>query len=149
MADTAANLLSFLPSLGTGEAFAFGEGVALPTRLKFKQLPVQMLPRSDTMGDEAGGEHAEFDSRSLAAVIDRWRGRVTRPRQSAADELRAANVPSPALQPGAAPVVPAPAMAPTAAPALDPNRFRLLKRSVDEPAGIGGFDRALPESPRR
>jgi hypothetical protein len=148
VADTAANLLSFLPSLGTGEAFAFGEGVALPTRLKFKQLPAQMLPRSDTMGDEGGGEHAEFDSRSLAAVIDRWRGRVTRPRQSAADELRAANVPSPSLQPGAAPVAPAPA-APAAAPALDPNRFRLLKRPVDEPAGIGGFDRSLPESPRR
>src|SRR6201987_1664651 len=38
VADTAANLLAFLPSLGTGEALAFGEGVALPTRLKFKQL---------------------------------------------------------------------------------------------------------------
>ena len=145
VADTAANLLSFLPSLGTGEAFAFGEGVALPTRLKFKQLPAQMLPRSDTMGDDAGGEHAEFDSRSLAAVIDRWRGRVTRPKQSAADELRAASVASPSLQPGVAPVAPAPA-APGAAPALDPNRFRLLRRPVDEVAA-GGFDR--PEMPRR
>src|SRR5262249_31515066 len=36
--DTAANLLEFLPSLGTGEAFAFGEGVALPTRVRFKPL---------------------------------------------------------------------------------------------------------------
>ena len=34
----AANLLAFVPSLGTREVLAFGEGVALPTRLKFKQL---------------------------------------------------------------------------------------------------------------
>ena len=46
VADTAANLLAFLPSLGTREVFAFGEGVALPTRLKFKQLPSQLLPRA-------------------------------------------------------------------------------------------------------
>jgi hypothetical protein len=144
VADTAANLLSFLPSLGTGEAFAFGEGVALPTRLKFTQLPPQMLPRSDTMGDDTGGEQTEFDSRSLAAVIDRWRGRITRPRQSAADELRAANVPSPNLQP-AAPVAPAPA----AAAALDPNRFRLLKRPIDEAGGIGAVDRPPVDPSRR
>ena len=49
VADTAANLLAFLPSLGTGEAFAFGEGVALPTRLKFKQLPAHLLPKSETV----------------------------------------------------------------------------------------------------
>jgi hypothetical protein len=141
VADTAANLLSFLPSLGTGEAFAFGEGVALPTRLKFKQLPAQMLPRSDTMGDDSGAEQTEFDGRSLAAVIDRWRGRIGRPR---ADELRSPSVASPSLQPAAA----APAATPASAPALDPNRFRLLKRA-DEPAGIGGLDRPLPEPPRR
>ncbi len=149
VADTAANLLAFLPSLGTGEAFAFGEGVALPTRLKFKQLPAQMLPRSDTMGDESGGEHAPFDSRSMAAVIDRWRGRVVKPRTSAADELRAASVPSPSLQPAAAPPPPQPAAAPAAAPALDPNRFRLLKRPLEEQAGNGGLDRPVAEIPRR
>ncbi len=144
VADTAANLLSFLPSLGTGEAFAFGEGVALPTRLKFKQLPAQMLPRSDTMGDDPGDEQTEFDGHSLAAVIDRWRGRVGRPRPSAADELRSTSIPSPNLQPAAAPVAPAPA----AAPALDPNRFRSLRRP-DEPAGMGGLDRPLADTLRR
>jgi len=146
VADTAANLLSFLPSLGTGEAFAFGEGVALPTRLKFKQLPAQMLPRSDTMGEESSGEHGPLDGRSLAAVIDRWRGRVSRPR-AGADEPRAANLSSPSLQPAAAPP-PQPAAAPAAAPALDPNRFRLLKRPLEEQAG-NGLERALPETPRR
>ncbi|HEX2365574.1 MAG TPA: DUF87 domain-containing protein, partial [Bradyrhizobium sp.] len=33
VSDAAANLLSFVPSLGTREVLAFGEGVALPTRL--------------------------------------------------------------------------------------------------------------------
>jgi hypothetical protein len=37
VSDAAANLLSFVPSLGTREVLAFGEGVALPTRLRFKE----------------------------------------------------------------------------------------------------------------
>ena len=44
VSDAAANLLAFVPSLGTREVLAFGEGVALPTRLKFKQLPAQLHP---------------------------------------------------------------------------------------------------------
>ena len=38
VSDAAGSLLAFVPSLGTREVFAFGEGVALPTRLRFKQL---------------------------------------------------------------------------------------------------------------
>src|SRR5205807_7829076 len=64
VSDAAANLLDFLPSLGTGEVFAFGEGVALPTRVKLKQLPPQMLPRSDASGtalrDQLTGIDDEF-----------------------------------------------------------------------------------------
>jgi uncharacterized protein len=140
VADTAANLLAFLPSLGTGEAFAFGEGVALPTRLQFKQLPAQMLPRSDTMSDDQSGATAPFDARSLAAVIERWRGRANRPRGNPADELRAAAAASPSIQPTAAP---------QPAAGLDPNRFRLLKRPLEEQVASGGFDRPLAESPPR
>ena len=47
VSDAAANLLSFVPSLGTREVLAFGEGVALPTRLRFKELPPHQLPRSE------------------------------------------------------------------------------------------------------
>jgi DNA helicase HerA-like ATPase len=43
VSDAAANLLAFVPSLGTREVIAFGEGVALPTRLKFKELPAEIL----------------------------------------------------------------------------------------------------------
>lgn len=94
VADTAANLLAFLPSLGTGEAFAFGEGVALPTRLKFKELPPESLPKSEIVSpDETGA--VGVDQGSLTAVIERWRGRVTKrqPRsENAADEVRAPRI---------------------------------------------------------
>ena len=47
VSDAAANLLAFLPSLGTREVLAFGEGVALPTRLTFAELPKTLLPSSE------------------------------------------------------------------------------------------------------
>jgi uncharacterized protein len=72
VADTAANFLAFLPSLGTGEAFAFGEGVALPTRLKFEQLQPKWLPRNETAGPGENGGAADPDS--ITAILERWRG---------------------------------------------------------------------------
>ena len=72
VADTAANFLAFLPSLGTGEAFAFGEGVALPTRLKFEQLQPRWLPRNETAGPGENGDAADPDS--ITAILERWRG---------------------------------------------------------------------------
>ena len=42
--DAASSLLDFLPSLGTREAIAFGEGVALPTRFRFAELAEQCIP---------------------------------------------------------------------------------------------------------
>ena len=123
VADTAANFLAFLPSLGTGEAFAFGEGVALPTRLKFKQLPLQLLPKSEMANH---GESASCDSDGLVAVVNRWRGRLIKPQplgpERALDDLNAptAITPQPAR----------PLAAATAPPALDPGRFKLLKRPL-------------------
>src|SRR5437588_9203852 len=73
VSDAASNLLEFLPSLGTGEVFAFGEGVALPTRVKLRQLPSHLLPKSDVLGsvrlDSLSGGHEEF----LQTVLRRWR----------------------------------------------------------------------------
>src|SRR5207253_4651505 len=50
--DAAANLLAFVPSLGTREALAFGVGIPLPTRLTFAELPQQLLPRSEAFANE-------------------------------------------------------------------------------------------------
>ena len=70
----AANLLTFAPLLGTGEAIAFGEGVSLPTRMRFRELAPERLPRTDTsgrMGSERGGD---LDSAFVGVVVERWRG---------------------------------------------------------------------------
>ena len=116
--DTAANLLDFLPSLGTGEAFAFGEGVAIPTRMKFKQLPAHLVPKTATDGPEAGS--ASSDQTSLADVIERWRG-INKHRTLM--KRPAEDVQSPSIQP-AQPV--------QAAERLDPDRFKLLRRPLQE-----------------
>jgi len=121
VADTAANFLAFLPSLGTGEAFAFGEGVALPTRIKFHQLPPQFLPRSETLMSASGDTPAAVENHSLAAVVERWRGRINKPR--ATTEAPLAEIKPPPL---------VPADAPPAAAALDPNRFKLLRRPLEQ-----------------
>jgi DNA helicase HerA-like ATPase len=77
VSDAAANLLAFLPSLGTGEVFAFGEGVALPTRLKLKQLPPHMLPKSEALGGTGNEPLPHTSQEFLAKVLDRWRGATT------------------------------------------------------------------------
>jgi DNA helicase HerA-like ATPase len=71
--DAVANLLAFVPSLGTREVVAFGEGVAVPARLTFKELPADRIPRSETfrrseIDSETGGERA-----FVRMVIERWR----------------------------------------------------------------------------
>ena len=63
VSDAAAGLLAFVPSLGTREVFAFGEGVALPTRLRFSELAAEYIPRSE----------------SVSSGRDRYRERRRRP----------------------------------------------------------------------
>src|SRR6476469_3873953 len=70
----AANLLPFVPSLGTREVLAFGEGVALPTRLRFKEVPVHQLPRSEATIASVPSVTAGHDMHFVSAVLDRWRG---------------------------------------------------------------------------
>ena len=75
VSDAAANLLSFVPSLGTREVLAFGEGVALPTRLRFKEVPVHQLPRSEatiaSVPSVAAGHDMHFVSRRAGALARR------------------------------------------------------------------------------
>jgi hypothetical protein len=76
VSDAAANLLNFVPALGTREVFAFGEGVALPTRLRFSELPPERLPNSQAVHRRkmrSGGVDRGF----LHTVVDRWRGANT------------------------------------------------------------------------
>src|SRR5437588_3826065 len=138
VSDAAANLLAFVPSLGTREVLAFGEGVALPTRLKFKQLPENLIPQSQAVinssTDAAAGASEDF----IDTIIDRWRGATMSLKQNALDggpdfeSVAPDEFSSLSVAPQAPSVAPAPTPAPPpAAPRLDPARFTLLKPPLD------------------
>lgn len=46
ISDTGSGLLEFLSALGQREAIAFGDGVSLPVRIRFDEMPKEFLPRS-------------------------------------------------------------------------------------------------------
>ncbi|MBR0954824.1 ATP-binding protein [Bradyrhizobium canariense] len=121
VSDAAANLLSFVPSLGTREVLAFGEGVALPTRLRFKEVPPHQLPRGEATISSVPSVTSGHDMHFVGAVLERWRGATSQrdvpndPVFSAAPAKTLSNVEAPMLQPSMG---------------LDPDRFSLLKKPL-------------------
>lgn len=121
VSDAAANLLSFVPSLGTREVLAFGEGVALPTRLRFKEVPPHQLPRGEATISSVPSVTAGHDMHFVSAVLERWRGATSQrdapndPVFSAPPAKTLSSVEAPMLQPSMG---------------LDPDRFSLLKKPL-------------------
>jgi len=122
VSDAAANLLSFVPSLGTREVLAFGEGVALPTRLRFKEVPVHQLPRSEATIASVPSVSAGHDMHFVSAVLERWRG-ATSNRDAPGSDSSAERNGSRVMTPVEAPML-QPSMG------LDPDRFSLLKKPL-------------------
>jgi DNA helicase HerA-like ATPase len=113
VSDAASNLLSFVPTLSTREVLAFGEGAALPTRLKFKDLPRHLRPNSEAVANSRM-DAGRIDKHFIASVVERWRGAMMthKPRlDETMSGMRLAE--SPTLQP---------------AVGLDPDRFKILKK---------------------
>jgi uncharacterized protein len=132
VSDAATSLLTFVPSLGTGEAFVFGPGVALPMRMKFRNLPDSLRPAS-----EVGlAKHVQADAGLdlISSVIDRWRSATMSAKpydddgfDSQRDEfasLQAAPTQAPPMQP-----------AQQASTGFDPQRSRLLKQPLSAAPG--------------
>ncbi|RED34546.1 hypothetical protein BJ123_110186 [Rhodopseudomonas thermotolerans] len=119
VSDAAANLLSFVPSLGTREVLAFGEGVALPTRLRFKEVPAHQLPRSEAAISTVPSGAAGNDMHFVSAVLERWRG--------ATSHRDVPNDPGIVERPIAR-TLDAPMLQPSLG--LDPDRFSLLKKPL-------------------
>src|SRR6266852_1248019 len=121
VSDAAANLLSFVPSLGTREVLAFGEGVALPTRLRFKEVPSHQLPRSEATIATVSSVAAGHDMHFVGAVLERWRGATSQrdvpndPGLNDRPAPRPLPVESPMLQPSQG---------------FDPDRFSVLKKPL-------------------
>ncbi|MEO1649947.1 MAG: DUF87 domain-containing protein, partial [Pseudomonadota bacterium] len=73
VSDTGSGLLEFLPALGQREAIAFGDGVALPVRIKFDELAKENLPRSSTARFSEKWQSSIGDADFLDRVVERWR----------------------------------------------------------------------------
>jgi hypothetical protein len=74
VSDPANRLLGFLASLGTREALAFGAGVPVATRLRFKELPDCFIPRSEAVWGGRVDSRSTIDRALVSAVVARWRG---------------------------------------------------------------------------
>jgi DNA helicase HerA-like ATPase len=72
--DWGGGLFDFLPSLRNGEAIAVGEGISVPTRVRFDTLPPEYLPRGTTASFSAAWQGETARKSLLDAIISRWRG---------------------------------------------------------------------------
>ncbi len=139
VSDAAASLLTFIPSLGTREVFAFGSAVAVPTRLTFKELPVALRPNSEAGGNTRVDCQGTMDKNALETIIERWRSSTMSHRMSMDDDFDSPPMPvrdEAPLQPAAAP---SPRMAPMPAPAapIAPRAAPTLRKPID--ASTGSF----------
>ncbi|GJL93339.1 ATP-binding protein [Hyphococcus sp.] len=71
--DASTSLLSCLPSLGLGEAIAVGEGVPMPTRIRFDALPSDAVPRSLTACFTDGWSVEIEDNSFIDRIVEQWR----------------------------------------------------------------------------
>lgn len=70
--DGALDLLDFLPLLGDREAIVFGQGVAMPMRIRFDDLGGNK-PSTHSPGFSAHWKSPNMDREQLEAIISRWR----------------------------------------------------------------------------
>ncbi len=132
VSDAAANLLSFIPSLGTREVFAFGPAVAAPTRLTFKELPASLRPSSEAAGNTRSDSQGNISKTVLDAVIERWRMSTMSHRGSLDDDVFDQPLPmhdQVPLQP--APPVPSGPVPLPPNPLSNPARFQSLRKPAD------------------
>ena len=73
ISDTGSGLLEFLSALGQREAIAFGDGVSLPVRIRFDEMPKEYLPRSSGAAFTKQWQHSENDEMFLEQLVERWR----------------------------------------------------------------------------
>jgi hypothetical protein len=113
VSDAGTNLLSFIPSLGVREVFTFGPGVAVPTRMRFVEIPENARPSSEAAGNTRSDVGTNISRDLMSGVIERRRTSSMSHRISD-DEDYASPLDSPALQPSAPPGPPPPAYSPAA-----------------------------------
>lgn len=69
--DSSSSTISFLSSIGNGEAIAFGEAVAVPMRMVFERVRPDILPRANSgLTPTVAGDASGVD---LKAIVQRMR----------------------------------------------------------------------------
>jgi uncharacterized protein len=74
VSDAAAGLVNLVPSLGTREVLAFGEGVCLPARMVFGQLPEHLIPSSEAVRNMHADVTNAGPHELVEMIVARWRG---------------------------------------------------------------------------
>jgi len=130
VSDAAQNLLSFIPSLGTREVFAFGSGIALPTRMRFAELPAAVRPNSEA-GSTRSQAAANVQQDLIKTVIERWRSATMNYKGvQEIDVAEATRVPSAIPSAAAA----HPGAPPQLGSTFDARRQSILRRPLDAAA---------------
>lgn len=71
--DGALDLLDFLPLLGDREAIAFGQGVAMPMRIRFDDMDPDTRPTTHSLGFSESWKVPNMTLEELEAIVARWR----------------------------------------------------------------------------
>lgn len=118
--DGAAELLSFLPSLGTAEAMIFGESVNLPMRVILDTLAEEHRPHSSSAKFSDMWKRGEQSPEFMTQVFNNWRTRNIHAKVPD-HEMAAPTKAAPNTAPPAATSVPRPSPARPAARAKAPH----------------------------
>ncbi|HUR43158.1 MAG TPA: DUF87 domain-containing protein [Aestuariivirga sp.] len=140
ISDAAASLLEFMSTMGTGEAIVFGEGVALPTRIKFDTLPADTLPRSNTASFTKNWALDLPDDSFLMEIVNRWRAQSHNP-----DGMGYTVEMTPAVAAPLATPMQQPQLAPAFAPQTAPAQPSLRRQQPSN--GAAGFAQPAPPQP--
>ncbi|MEQ9607197.1 MAG: DUF87 domain-containing protein [Kiloniellaceae bacterium] len=71
--ESAEGMLSSLPALRNQQAVVVGEGVVLPMRIRFDDLPVSKRPHSDTVSFATQWQEDRGQKDFVARTVERWR----------------------------------------------------------------------------
>ena len=71
--DGALDLLDFLPLLGDREAIVFGQGVAMPMRIRFDDMAPADKPRTHSLGFSESWKSPNMTVEQLETIVARWR----------------------------------------------------------------------------
>lgn len=78
--NSSTSTISFLASIGNGEAIAFGEAVAVPMRMMFERVPNYALP-------SANGIQSTASSLNLRSIVEKMRSTESGKKQSGSDDF--------------------------------------------------------------